>query len=395
VNTGRLTVNRYGMELAKMPSGKVLIVGGGSVVSPAVSNLVLTELYDPVTGLVTAQTNMLHPRRWHTVTALPDGRVLAVGGETGGGGAKTATAEIFAPDPRPAAGLYRLGSSFPTLREEHTDPTEKIVILIDKSIVRPETPLPAGYSEKFPLNIYRSIQIVSKVNLRSLPPPETWDTTQHIQLPQYLLAVYPIWDTSQSESTAGGLATGTQRGAVSASVQVVGSIVVTKHNGFRGAALATVERQFFFGPPPRELVPEPTIIRPSTGTAITVTTRKSLSRSGLTYSPTGESNPAGNDFASYAKSAGSSGVTTQVVDLNDVLTAGIQKRSDFNASNASAADALNVKVGATGSFEVDLPASTPFAILPGQSILAQVGVEKWRFGLFVRTLVKVTVPLLP
>lgn len=296
---------------------------------------------------------------------------------------------------RPAAALYRLGSSWPVLREEHTDPTEKIVILIDKSIVPPETLLPPGYSEKFPLDIYRSIQIVSKVNLRSLPPPETWDTTQHVQFPQLLLAVYPIWDTSQSQSTAGGAATGTQRGSVSASIQVIGSIVVTKSNGFRGAALATVERQFFFGPPPRELVPEPTIIRPSTGTAITVATRKSFSRSGLTYSPTGDSNPNGFDFASYAKSAGSSGISTQVVDLHDVLTAGIHASSVFNAANASSADALTVAVGARGTFEVDLPASTPFSILPGSSILAQVGVEKWRFGLFVRTLVKVTVPTLP
>jgi hypothetical protein len=67
----------------------------------------------------------------------------------------------------------------------------------------------------------------------------------------------------------------------------------------------------------------------------------------------------------------------------------------FNAANSSSADALTVAVGARGTFEVDLPASTPFSILPGSSILAQVGVEKWRFGLFVRTLVKVTVPTLP
>jgi hypothetical protein len=191
-------VNRYGVEVAQLVDGNVLLSGGGSVHTPALSNLVVTELYNPVTGLVTAAANMLHARRWHTVTALPDGRALAVGGETGGGSTRTATAEIFANDPRPAAGLYRLGSSWPVLREEHTDPTEKIVILIDKSIVPPETLLPAGYSEKFPLDIYRSIQIVSKVNLRSLPPPETWDTTQHVQFPQLLLAVYPIWDTSQS-----------------------------------------------------------------------------------------------------------------------------------------------------------------------------------------------------
>jgi hypothetical protein len=377
----------YGRQPIKWPNGKIAVVGGQDSSGPGRGY----TIFDPTTDTFTFHSDSLMAAEHdHTVAELlATNEIFVIGGSS------LAACEILGSNPSPATGLYRLGSSWPVLREEHTDPTEKIVILIDKSIVPPETLLPPGYSEKFPLDIYRSIQIVSKVNLRSLPPPETWDTTQHVQFPQLLLNVYPIWDTSQSESTAGGAATGTQRGAVSASIQVIGSIVVLKSNGFRGAALATVERQFFFGPPPRELVPEPTIIRPTTGTAITIATRKSFSRSGLTYSPTGASNPNGFDFASYAKSSGSSGISTQVVDLHDVLTAGITKRSTFNASNSSSADALTVAVGASGTFEVDLPASTPFSILPGSSILAQVGVEKWRFGLFVRTLVKVTVPALP
>jgi hypothetical protein len=377
----------YGRIPIKWADGRVALVGGNDVIGSGRGY----TIFDPVTNTFAFHgESLMAAEHDHTIAELLlTGDIIVIGGSS------LATCELLVSNPSPAAALYRLGSSWPTLREEQTDPTEKIIILIDKTIVPPTTPLPAGFSEKFPLDIYRSIQIVSKVDLRSLPPPDIWDTTQHVQFPQILLNVYPIWDTSHAEATAGGLATGTQRGAVSASVQVVGSIVVTKLDGFRGAALATVERQFFFGPPPRELVPEPTIIRPSTGTAITVTTRKSLSRSGLTYSATGNSNPAGNDFASYAKSSGSSGVSTQVVDLHDVLTAGIQKKALFNAANSSYADALNVQVEATGTFEVDLPASTPFAIIPGQSILAQVIVEKWRFNLFVRTLVRVTVPALP
>lgn len=375
--------NWWGRQPIKWADGRIALVGGNAGRG--------YTIYDPVTNTFAyhGETLMAAVHDHTAAELLATGDIIVVGGSS------LASCELLGSVPTPATAAYRLGSSWPTLREEQTDPTEKIIILIDKTIVRPETPLPAGYSEKFPLDIYRSIQIVSKVNLRSLPPPETWDTTQHVQFPQVLLNVYPIWDTNRSQATAGGINTGTQRGSVSASVQVVGSIVVTKLDGFRGAALATVERQFFFGPPPRELVPEPTIIRPSSGTAITVTTRNSLSRSGLTYSPTGNSNPAGSDFASYAKSAGSSGATTQVVDLHDVLSAGIQSVSQFNASNASYADALNVQVGARGTFQVDLPASTPVAILPGQTILAQVGVEKWRFGLYVRTLIRVTVPALP
>jgi hypothetical protein len=371
----------------KWPDNRIALVGGQDASGPGRGY----TIFDPSTDEFTFYTNSLMAAEHdHTVAELLDTNEIIVIGGSG-----LASCEILGSDPTPATALYRLGSSWPTLIEETTDPTEKIIVHIEKKIVPALTPLPAGYSESFPLDIYRSIQIVSKVNLRSLPAPETWKTSQHIQLPQLLLNVYPIWDTNRAQATAGGANTGTQRGSVSASVQVVGSIVVTKSDGFRGAALAIVERQFFFGPPPDELVPEPTIIRPSTGTAITVTTRNSYSRSGLTYSSDGNSNPAGNDFASYAKSSGSSGVTTQVVDLHDVLTAGIQSASQFNAANASNADALNVQVGATGRFTVDLPASTPFSIVPGQSILAQVGVEKWRFGLYVRTLIRVIVPALP
>jgi hypothetical protein len=377
----------YGRIPIKWSDGRIALVGGQDSSGPGRGY----TIFNPVTNAFAFHgESLMAGEHDHTVAELLAGDAIIVIG-----GSSLATCELLASDPRPAAALYRLGSSWPTLIEEQTDPTEGLIIRLTKKIVPALTPLPPGFSESFPLDIYRSIQIVSKVDLRSLPPPDVWDTTQHVQFPQLLIAVYPIWDINRAQATAGGAATGTQRGSVSASVQVVGSIVVTKFDGFRGAALAVVERQFFFGPPPRSMVPEPTIIRPSTGTAITVTTRNSFSRSGLTYSATGASNPAGNDFASYAKSSGSSGATTQVVDLHDVLTAGIQSSSVFNAANGSSADALNVAVGARGTFQVDLPASTPFAIVPGQSILAQVGVEKWRFGLYVRTLIRVTVPALP
>jgi hypothetical protein len=378
----------YGRIPIKWPDGRIVLVGGQDSSGPGRGY----TIFDPATNTFTfINSTLMAAEHDHTVAEyLPAlGWIIVIGGSS------LATCELLASVPTPATAAYRLGSSWPTLREEQTDPTEGIIILIDKTIVPPTTPLPAGYSEKFPLDIYRSIQIVSKVNLRSLPPPDVWDTTQSVSFPHLLLAIYPIWDTNRANATAGGLATGTQRGSVSASVQVIGSIVVTRLDGFRGAALATVERQFFFGPPPRELVPEPTIIRPSSGTAIVKTTRNSASRSGLTYSSTGNSNPAGNDFASYAKSSSSSGATTQVVDLHDVLSAGISSHSEFNASNQSFADALNVLVGAKGTFDVVLPASTPFVMEPGKTILAQVGVEKWRFRLYVRTLVRVTIPALP
>jgi fructose-1-phosphate kinase PfkB-like protein len=57
------------------------------------------------------------------------------------GGAGTSVAEVLANIPTPATGIYHLGSSWPTLIEEHTDPTEGIRTILTKKIVPARTPL--------------------------------------------------------------------------------------------------------------------------------------------------------------------------------------------------------------------------------------------------------------
>jgi hypothetical protein len=414
-DTGRLMVNRYGMVSTKLPNGDVLIVGGGRVTGPGVSNLVVTELYNTSTGLVTAAADMLHARRWHTATALPDGRVMACGGETNGASTKTATAEIWAANPRSAAAVYHLGSSWPTLIEEQTDPTEGIITRITKKIVPALTPLPDGFAESFPLDIYRSIHIVSKVDLHSLPKPEIYDTTQHVSFPPQLISCYPIWDSSRQQSTAGGADTGTNRGRVSAEVSVHGAIVLTTISGFRGAAMGRVERQFFGSLDEVKAATvgiEPTIIRPSSGTAILRSATNSAANEGLTYDQSaplniygqpaqpGDPMPGGGtfsgsfNFASRAQSSGATGTSTQVKDINDVLTAGFNSSSTFKATNSSSADVLTASAVAEGSFTLVIPASNPTIIVPGKAVLAQVVIEKWRFGIFVRHLIYLQAPVI-
>lgn len=70
-----MAVARSGHEATLLGNGRVLVTGGhGSDVR--------AELFDPVTGLFTAAGSMLVPRRGHTATLLADGNVLLAGGTT-------------------------------------------------------------------------------------------------------------------------------------------------------------------------------------------------------------------------------------------------------------------------------------------------------------------------
>jgi hypothetical protein len=64
-----------------LQSGKVLIVGGTS--GGPVPALASAELYDPATGTFSLTVSMQSPRERHVATALPTGGVLITGGDKG------------------------------------------------------------------------------------------------------------------------------------------------------------------------------------------------------------------------------------------------------------------------------------------------------------------------
>ena len=83
--TGPVSHLRTGHTLTLLPDGRVLAAGGIDPGDPfeysAEQNLIATtEIYDPLTDSWTLGPNLSEPRFEHTATLLPDGRVLLIGG---------------------------------------------------------------------------------------------------------------------------------------------------------------------------------------------------------------------------------------------------------------------------------------------------------------------------
>jgi len=82
-------------------NGQVLISGGKNGTYPAKVTVTATAtLFDPATGTCAPTGDMTIPREFHTLTVLPNGQVLAAGGETQnnkGQFSATASAELYTP----------------------------------------------------------------------------------------------------------------------------------------------------------------------------------------------------------------------------------------------------------------------------------------------------------
>jgi hypothetical protein len=98
-----------------------VLAAGGATTNTAIAS---AEIYDPATGMWTATGTLQTPRASHTATLLPNGKVLAAGGsnftnDNSGGNpvdSVLASAEIF----DPATGLWTPTGSLNFARESHT-----------------------------------------------------------------------------------------------------------------------------------------------------------------------------------------------------------------------------------------------------------------------------------
>jgi hypothetical protein len=78
----------------QMRDGRILVVGGHVGAHVGLAD---TNIFDPATGAWTPAPNMDNPRWYPTLTALPDGRVMVLGGESTCNGCNVSATEIFDP----------------------------------------------------------------------------------------------------------------------------------------------------------------------------------------------------------------------------------------------------------------------------------------------------------
>ncbi len=122
--TSDMGTAREGHTVTLLPNGKVLIVGGQYDL--LTGYLESAELYDPSTGTFTSTGSMLSARAGHTATLLSNGKVLITGGVAGT--SRYASAEIY----DPVTGSFSPTGSMAIARDMHTAtllPNGKVLIV--------------------------------------------------------------------------------------------------------------------------------------------------------------------------------------------------------------------------------------------------------------------------
>jgi hypothetical protein len=141
-STGSMSTARMGQTAILLANGKVLIAGG--VTSEDTTPVATAELYDPLSGAFTATRNMTVGRAAHTATLLQNGTVLITGGFTDTTLAGADTAEIY----DPATGSFlATKDSMAVTRLSHTAtllPNGKVLLVGGGTLVAEIYDPPAG-----------------------------------------------------------------------------------------------------------------------------------------------------------------------------------------------------------------------------------------------------------
>jgi hypothetical protein len=126
--TGSMRTSRGAFNAVALHDGRVLVTGGMSGGElPDVTVEASAEIYDPDLGRFMPTAPMSAPRYKHGMALLKDGRVLVIGGQTGGAfGPKLASTELFDPatlrfsrGPQMKYARYKLLQGVATLSDGH------------------------------------------------------------------------------------------------------------------------------------------------------------------------------------------------------------------------------------------------------------------------------------
>lgn len=118
--TGSMAAARQSHRATLLPSGGVLVTGGYDA---AVNPLDSAEVFDPGSGAFTTTGSMATARAGHTATRLPNGKVLIAGGLYAASGVPATflnSAELYDPAANGGAGAFAPTGPLGTARELHS-----------------------------------------------------------------------------------------------------------------------------------------------------------------------------------------------------------------------------------------------------------------------------------
>lgn len=118
-SAGEMQVARAGHTMTMLPNGRVLVTGGADIAGGVLRYLASVEIYNPATGIWTARASMRVGRLAHTATLLNDGTVLVAGGEARdptGVAAPVRSTEIY----DPTSNTWMAGPDMLSTRRDHT-----------------------------------------------------------------------------------------------------------------------------------------------------------------------------------------------------------------------------------------------------------------------------------
>ena len=111
--TASLATPRYFFQMVLLPNGSVLAAGGQNFIDSNMPYLASAEVYNPTTNTWTATASLATARANFQMVLLPNGNVLAVGGFSFGSG-DLASAELY----NPTTGTWTTTGSLATRRRE-------------------------------------------------------------------------------------------------------------------------------------------------------------------------------------------------------------------------------------------------------------------------------------
>lgn len=306
-------------------------------------------------------------------------------------------------------------SEWAELEGTEVDPRTGIVVDVKKKVVVAGTLGGVdvnGYTDIKPLDVWRSIQIVSKLDIDSIPGTATWETTVEHAFPNTLTAARFIWAYAATDESA----------------DFDLALLLNMTQGYAGPCRAKITESFSDGPPIdtvaiTEFFPEGhmvgfawfyansdsgiaranartfsispslhgdldlglSILIAGTGAARTVTDGVLSFGTNIVQSAT-----AAFTTADVGASIEGTGIPTLAVILS--IDSPTQARMSQNAYLTGGSISLTITQGTFHGTET-LSATNPSGLpASGTLITKDVNVERWRFGIFFRRITEIYVP---